>query len=1047
MHPFSNGSFRARIALLVRSFALGVLPILALFLLPACNGSHGSDEGSGRQPGEECPKPDGSGSFFVDEHEGGRASRIRLVEMVWGRLVDVHDVDEFGEARVTPCFRDFVINENVQSDGVNFDLITNPITQKTRLVILRNRHAAGGEFDLLLRQAARDLPPIHPRPDDGSGAGPFSMVTRNAVVVLRFDDLLDDGDPARADLAETVRVLTGYPPTVPFAPRLRFDANHGGIAEGDFHSTRVLIDATISAAEAATMPVPASINPIGFPGSEPGLTLPNVSVRIPTRLDFGSGCFKILRGLKGASVANTANGPVDLSSSTLDVVRAMRAGSTADPNRGFLLDLDPPRVLGAWAFQIEAAEPDPTGEPGFDFVLTGTFATVCRRAPRPGDTLEVGTRYLEVVEAASMSAEGEVQNLRVRLLADEPLAAGSAILGIGLFITPHDPSAAVEPGCWVTFTRPPGTYPASAISPQAHLALRFSEPMDPMSITPYSSMMLVRGDSSSTPSATSIVVGDVFAAYDLRTFTFTHELPLAHSGNGDPYHLLVDNRAQGVCDLGGNALRDPFPAIEFDIDRDVDPVANGGFVLRFDSVDEVEPVGPPSDPIHDLRGQFFYDLARGVIKPRPVTFSSEPVDRWNPIPGIMTPFAPGVQTPLSPLGSKLQTVWRYCDLGWQCEDETKFDLDVIGLNWSPVGGQVVSDYYEEFEIRLAHSNRLPDEDLDPNKMPQWPNSGLLAPPARFADNILVDPRSPQKVVHNRALGYRIDPIDLFLTGQGTPLMPFPLNRNPSAPRELFTWRDTSVLATGGAGGTGILLDIECGLPLFLNPGLPGQVAGAGAVPSFGLPLLMEYRCYPSDSGIGMNSLDIALACNSSPRPNFRAFSTGGLDTASRPISKNPDLELVPSGGFNPRSVPPGQPTPPVDCSFYYGQLDTVTRVSRAHSIWIDTLVDSPGYLPPIVLPRGDDQPHGTSVVVEFRGANQFSGITGIDPFDARQLDPYGELKNPGTVHFVRPDNTWVSDIGEVDGARYLQLRFSFFNDIDSGLSPVCSAVGVAYRDE
>ena len=46
------------------------------------------------------------------------------------------------------------------------------------------------------------------------------------------------------------------------------------------------------------------------------------------------------------------------------------------------------------------------------------------------------------------------------------------------------------------------------------------------------------------------------------------------------------------------------------------------------------------------------------------------------------------------------TVWRYVDFGFQVRDETKFNLDIEGLNWAPVGGQVIADFYEEFEIRL-----------------------------------------------------------------------------------------------------------------------------------------------------------------------------------------------------------------------------------------------------------------------------------------------------------------------------------------------------------
>ena len=69
-----------------------------------------------------------------------------------------------------------------------------------------------------------------------------------------------------------------------------------------------------------------------------------------------------------------------------------------------------------------------------------------------------------------------------------------------------------------------------------------------------------------------------------------------------------------------------------------------------------------------------------------IAFASAAADRIHPVPGIMVPFTPGVQTPLSPLGSKMQAVWRYADFGWQVLDETLYNLDIVGLNWSPIGG-------------------------------------------------------------------------------------------------------------------------------------------------------------------------------------------------------------------------------------------------------------------------------------------------------------------------------------------------------------------------
>lgn len=275
-------------------------------------------------------------------------------------------------------------------------------------------------------------------------------------------------------------------------------------------------------------------------------------------------------------------------------------------------------------------------------------------------------------------------------------------------------------------------------------------------------------------------------------------------------------------------------------------------------------------------------------------------------------------------------------------------------------------------------------------------------------------------------------------------MPFPMN-NSTAPTVTYTWRDTAALGTAAGQGAGIPLDIEVGAPLFLDPGPQGSVAPAGQVPSFGLPLLMEYRCYPSDSGVGLNAFDISLAINSSVRPNFRAFSTGGLNTSGTLITKNPDLQLAPSGGFNPGSSPPGKRTRfTEDNSFYIGQLDIVIRVSRVHTVWVDTLLSSPIYSTPILNPSTGGQPEGTQVILEYRGATSFSPDA-EDPFDAQRLDAYGDLE-VGQVQFLNGVDTWLSDIRNASGARYYQTRISFINNIQTGLNAELSAIGIAFEE-
>jgi hypothetical protein len=1027
----------------------GALGLAALVALTGCGSGGGGGGAGGGQSGivgAEEAKP-GGGTFFVDPNGSGSKSRLQLAEMFWGRLVDVHDLAVDGSPNAQPIFRDLIINENVQTDGINYQLETNPITQKTRLIILRTRGLphSQGTWDSLFTAARANLPPVIPKAEAGSP--PFSFLARNACLALRFDDCLDDSLTAQQRLVDTVKVLVGYPPSTPFAPRILFDPNHGARVGGQFHSTRILIDMTVSETEAGDMLVPQPINSIGLPASLTTTNLANVSVHLPTRTDFGSGQFYLLTNLAGSPLSTTKNGPI-ASNSTMDVVRAMRAGNSDDRNNGFLLDLNSPEVLGGWPVQISGVVQDPLGEAGFDFLIDVQFLSPCLSQMEPGDIVSVGSSFLEVREVSAAPFGGAINAAMVRSLATDPITSPSVLFGAGLFLSTLDPSLAVPTGCWLEFSPQPAILPATGVMTQAQVLARFSEPMDPASVTAFETMLVIRGDSSVATEAENIVVGNVTASPDLKEFTFTPLLPFQHqSGLADGYHVVLGD----VTDLGGNLLERSLATIDFTIDASEPGESNGGVVMRFSGTDEVKPLGG-----QDVRGQIFYDLGNGLIRPRPVTFEGFPADRSNPVPSIMIPISSGVQTPLSPFGSRLQTVWRYCDLGWQVRDESKYNVDVYGLNWSPIGGQVLSDFYEEFEVALAHSLRMPDEAIDNNLLPANPNSGLSG--SFFDDNILKDPLSPQKIVHPRALGYIINPADRFQAATGTFLVPFPVNRMATQGSLVtYTWRDTAALRKGAPGGKGIPLDIEVGSPLGLEQGI-GCIAQEGQVPTFGLPLLLEYRCYPSDSAVGLNSLDISIAINSSALPNFRAYSTGGTNVSGQGVFVNPDTEDVPMGGFNPNSNPPGKRTQlPASNEFYIGQLDAVIRISRAHTAWIDTVFNTPDFLDPVVDPDPALQPFNTQVIVDFRGATGFTGLVNPnDPLDAQNLDPYGELdKNtcvggtvevPGTVNYLNANSAWYSDIDSIDGSRYLQMRLTFISNIETLLTAQVSAIGVAFRD-
>ena len=1060
MRTHASSPLRTLAHRLRRAAVLG-LPALSV---AACGGGGGGGSDMIGKAGQELAKPGGTATFFVDKNQGGGASFLRIEDIAWGRLVDVHDIDEAsGDVDPTPVFRDFVINETIQTDGSNYILETNPVTQKTRLVVLREKKDdETDEFTGLLKLAGDDLSPVLAKSDAPGVLPPFSFVARNAALVVRFNDLLQDDDASLLQLTSHVKVLTNYPPSQPYVNmRSFFDPNHGGLSDGGsaFHSTRIIIDTTVSEAEATTMVVPTGLNSLGLPASLVTSESPNVAIRIPSRIAPAIGQFSILTNLAGHGVATSDHGPVDFSVDTVDVVRAMRAGNDTDQNNGFLVDLNPPQLLSGWPVTVTGATDNPAGTLGFDFFVDLVFTSPCRAQPEAGNIIELPGLFAEVATLGlPPDFSGVVPDVEVRLLTEDPVAP-SSLLGGGLFKRTYDPSLLPsQEACWVSFAPQPGIFPDQRISPNSQVVVRFSEPMDPATITPFDTFMVKRTPDE-VPSPLDLVVGDVLPSGDIKEYTFTPLVPFNHLLGSTEEFFIDLVREDGITDLAGNAP----PALPADISFFLDPeaptFANGGLVMRFSALDEV--VHPETNPMgaEDFTGQFLIDLDRGLIKPRPVIRSAAIADRTQTLIGLMSPFAPGVQTPLSPLGSKMMTVWRYADVGFSSTDLTTYNMDVEGLNWSPIGAQIVSDFYPEFEMRLSHSHYLPDEAVDQSGslLPFYNNSGLKA--SSFTINILDDPDDPedQKVVHPRGLGYVVNPVNLFLTPTNTFMFPFPFNTGSDDPEDhvYYTWRDTSILTKAAPQGGGIdMRSME--LAGLIPPMSFGDIAPPGQVPTIGLPLLMEFRCYPAESGVGLNAFDISLALNQSRLPAFRVFSTGGTNTASQVVIKDPDLETQPTGGFNPSTNPPGGITPPDDPIFYIGQMDLITRISRVHTIWLDTRATGPNtdFLQPVLEPTPDLQPSGTEMIFAYRGAQDIDGPSLEEgwAFDAANIDPYGDIRDADDFIGLESSSDvtylggsdWKNNLDELDTARFFQIRVTFVGNTTTLLTPELSAIGVAW---
>jgi len=962
------------------------------------------------------------GLFFVDANRSGRGASLRLEEVSWARLVDLYDVDAGGARSARPIQRDLPVDPNLQ-DGVDYRLEAGALGV-TDLVILHPRGSA--EFESALRVAAQDLPVLEPKAEADSP--PCSMLPRNAAVVLRFDDLLDDGPDARIGLGDSVRAMVGYPPVAVFRARVLFDASHGGLADGIFHSTRVIFDPTLTSADSGGDP--AEVNLVGFPDSSTTSLQSNLSIRLATKEDFGSGHFYLVRNLRGRPLDPGRNDKVDGTSPTLDVVRAVRSGNPGDPHNGFLLDQVPPTIVGRWRARITAAEADPAREGGF--LVRFAFDTACAEALETGELIETGAGYLEVSEPSpEPDVNGEISRVVARSVGSR-IPSPAALLGTAHLWTSWDADSSVPPACFVEVQDTTSLEPDAPVHTGASFLLRFSEPMDPASLDPLETVRLFSG---SEATATSTVVGRLRGTQEATTFLFEPILPLDHvQGTSESYSFEFLGGPEGPSDLSGNALESSLPTLEFRVDPAEPASSSGGLTLRFRSLDEYV-VHDTRAGAPDLRGQFTLDSERGVLRPRPVQRASWPIDGSTPITSLMFPLPVSVQEPLVPLGSRFQTLWRYADIGWNVVDESRYDLDVEGVAWMPFAGSVVSDFFPKFEMRLGHAVQLPDEIVNSQGALLFPTSGLLDAPAAFDDNVLES--GGARPVNVRSAGYRVDQTRVFQSTTGSQMMPYPVARPDQI--EPFTWRDTSIQELAGFGGQGIPLSIE----KMVDPSIvPGSVAGQGQVPSFGLPLLVEIRCFPADTAIGQNGFKVAIPAFGQLFPSYRVHSSGGINTSSTPTQVDPDTSPVPRGGFDPNSSPPGLPSRSADPALYFGQLDTVTRVTRVISVWFDTESSNPDYFQPLVSPLPAAQPAGTAVQFEFRGATSFQSSLGAE-LDADRIDAYGELL---TGRAIYPDGrgAWSSEIDDVDGLRYLQVRMTFVNNIETGLSPELDSLALPF---
>lgn len=1040
-----------------RTLVVATVSVFGSLLVGACSGGGGAPAPDAVPTGSIAQHPDSNPqapSFFIGEDPSdGAASNLQLLETFWGRLVEVYDIDG-----LSPVFPRFVIDDQILGDGLNYELERDPLTDVERLRILHQQDTTAF-YDAVVGLEA-NLQVMLKKSIAPSELPPFTAVARNAALVLKFNDLLD---PATIT-PDTLRVVTGYPPSQPFEARVLPDSSHGNLSNGAFYSTRVVLDFTVSELDAVGTSL--SLNALGLPTAL-STTQPNVLIRIATQESDANQQFSVLRALGGRAVSFTNNGPSDPISPTLDILRAFRSGGSADltgdANNGFLLDETPPVVIGQQSiFLLNTVN----FTVGLNQAASVRFQTVtCAYMPQVGDVIEVNSVQMRVVQPPSGSPNnGIVGPFVVRPLCeacDPPVViVNTTNPPAGTIRAPYRPLPGSNPdpaypACFVKFLPAPAVPPATGIATNTTISITFSEPIDPATMRPFDTMVIEYGNNSlsSNPMYKS-VVGNVSPSPDRRTFSFLPSLPLRKvlpSGQPDRYDLKLGGTTAPIRDLAGNALIATLPTAAFTVVTTGPNFDSGGVRLRFSNLDE------DADGAPEVRGQFLYDIQREAIRPRAVQRFSAVADRTVPSVGAMVDLpATNIQTPLSNNGSRTMRVWRYHDVaGFGLNDEATHNLDLEGLWWQPFGGTVQIDNFPEFSIGVSHSKFLPDENLNTGLLPDFPNSGLVQ---SFDSNLLDKATDPMTIIAPRAQGYQINPTDVATSTSGNIIAPFPVNRGiPQNEFIYWTWRDTSKILVAGPSGAGADTARLAGI---IGPAASKGFYPVNAVPTIGLPLLTEIRTYPDALSTGQNGFRIAIAINSSARPYFRVFSTGGVHpTTGKVTTVLPDSSASAQGGINPTT---GATTFWGDNVFYYGQADFVVRLSRVQTIWFDSLASATIFSDPVVEPGPESIPTGTQLIVAFRGATAFSPAppAGQFPFaDARNMDGYGNLYSSAQltalgitgVTAVTPvfspigSTAWRSNASGINGARYFQARITFLCNALSGLSPDLSSIGFAFR--
>ncbi len=1024
--------------------------VASLLVLPGCF-SNNKVVGSG----------DGSGGG------GGEQSALALTDVEWGRLVDIVDKDG------TRTETDLLIRADLAM-GADYSLATNPVTESETLTILQYAEGSSG-YNSLLASAQANLPSVTLK--GPSSPSPYTVIPRNASIRLLFSSLVDE-DSVNDD---TIQFWVGNGSSTPQ------DGRYLVQNDDDTGIGAVIFDPTISSRQSSELGL--SQNASGFPASVNSVDS-NLMLRIPTEVNVFDGRPEVLLSAAGRGIharTGTTNDPVTTNADgSVNVVRSMRTGNTADEYSGFMKDETRPNLVGLF----DATLSDVTALTGDSRQLTYSLnESVCDGIyAKVGDVIEAG-------DGAMLIVTSTVNRTAAPYIVIADLLEGT------LDSLPSDPSAqlttryavtdAALQTCYLSFSPAPGTFPAQGLDADVSVTVRFDEAIDASSVLSMHSMVLAAFDSTaSAPDDTApfreggvyanetvaeyldrlrgfhlpvnssgtmgtaefggrVLFGPIETADGNRQFTLKPAAglmdPEASPDGRQDYVLGLRDGADGIRDLAGNPLNftsfvagnftgGTVPAMSISSD---DPNGNGVkyFALRGGAADE------NGDGLPEIAGQ--YTVGSGVLQGRPVTRLSRTADTGNEFVSLGQPAPTPVTEPLTPMGAVVMNVYRPQDFGFGSEssffDRGEYNMDVEGMAWSPFTGPN-DDFFPRISLSLSHAGYMPDEVIDPfSGLPVYPASGLKSS-VLFTENILGwDQDQTEVTVFDDS--YAVRSISKFRSESGQNYIPWPeFTQN-------FTWRDTSIpqsILGGATDGIGAPTSLVDGAGTF-----PTQ-----EIPSVGSALLCRFRCYYVGKIEPINQFNVYHLVATSPLPAFRVFSAGGIDAASGDHPVIPDNDTNsgtrPNGGWFQ-----GSPTPPADDNVYWAHADFVVRVSRAYTHWFDLggILPADGVGSITIEPTEANMLPGTEINVEYRGAfsvtHPGNPITDSSPLtDAvGSFDVYGDFVGVGGG--VSTPTAWTTDLTDLEATasdqyRYLQLRISFVGNADLSLPATLDGLGIAY---